>query len=486
METEQAIKMGRRIRKSGWLTSLLGVGLLLLVKRLNQISTLVAITMALAFTAPAHAAPATASQSGSGFLTVNGGSGGNKHDDIELVGLGSGVIDVIDNGSGGSSLGSFSGVTGVAVNLKGGENSLSLDNVDIPNSLTISAGGKDDTVSVNNALVVGGFLTIALGKGDNHVNADHSGVDSISVGSNVNIDTGSGDDAIGLSVLNSNAHVTIKAGGGDDDVAISGSSSIGNRLIINAGSGNNTVVIADTWATVAQVFSGGGEDNVQIVNTQIADFMDVISGGGVDTVLTDSSTAGNEYRINCGPGVDTLTDGGTPTVVVDCETQEPSAQEPSAIAIGDIGPGGGIVFSVSADGMSGLEAAPEDQTSAIWCNSNTDIPEVENFDFSNTDPNSGAENTPRIIDVCGGSSAAGMAAAYEWPNGQTDGFLPNREELELLYNQRNDVGDFAPGGYWSSSEVDLFNYAWSQDFVDGDLIEVNKNVTFRVRAVRAF
>ena len=79
-----------------------------------------------------------------------------------------------------------------------------------------------------------------------------------------------------------------------------------------------------------------------------------------------------------------------------------------------------------------------------------------------------------------------MAAAYEWPNGQTDGFLPNREELDLLYFQRNDVGDFAPDGYWSSSEVDLFNYAWFQDFVDGDLIEVNKNVTFRVRAVRAF
>ena len=378
-------------------------------------------------------------------------------------------------------------MTGVAVNLKGGENSLSLDNVDIPNSLTISAGGKDDTVSVNNALVVGGFLTIALGKGDNHVNADHSGVDSISVGSNVNIDTGSGDDAIGLSVLNSNAHVTIKAGGGDDDVAISGSSSIGNRLIINAGSGNNTVVIADTWATVAQVFSGGGEDNVQIVNTQIADFMDVISGGGVDTVLTDSSTAGNEYRINCGPGVDTLTDGGTPTVVVDCETQEPSAQEPSAIAIGDTGPGGGIVFSVSADGLTGLEAAPEDQSNGVvWCDYFNDIAGVDNIlNVGTPDPNSGAHNTPLIAAACGNTSAAAVAAAYEWPNGQTDGFLPNREELDLLFNQRTVVGGFTNDLYWSSSEFDG-SFAWGQFFDGGNQVDLNKFATLRVRAVRAF
>ena len=84
-------------------------------------------------------------------------------------------------------------------------------------------------------------------------------------------------------------------------------------------------------------------------------------------------------------------------------------------AIGDTGPGGGIVFSVSADGMSGLEAAREDQTSAIWCDSFTDIPEVENlgFDLTISDPNSGAVNTPLIIDICGNLSAAGVAAAYE-------------------------------------------------------------------------
>ena len=137
--------------------------------------------------------------------------------------------------------------------------------------------------------------------------------------------------------------------------------------------------------------------------------------------------------------------------------------------------------------MSGLEAAREDQASAQWCNSNTDIPEVENlgFDLTISDPNSGAVNTPLIIDICGNSSAAGVAAAYEWPNGQTDGFLPNREELDLLFNQRTVVGGFANGIYWSSSGFNFGN-VWNQLF-DGGFQGANaKFNTLRVRAVRAF
>ena len=177
---------------------------------------------------------------------------------------------------------------------------------------------------------------------------------------------------------------------------------------------------------------------------------------------------------------------GSPFVFRGFETEEIVETE-TIYAIGDDGPGGGIVFSVSADGMSGLEAAREDQTSAQWCNSNTDIPEVENlgFDLTISDPNSGAVNTPLIIDICGNSSAAGVAAAYEWPNGQTDGFLPNREELDLLFNQRTVVGGFAGDIYWSSSEFARVN-AWIQFLGFGNQGIRPKNFTLRVRAVRAF
>ncbi len=127
-------------------------------------------------------------------------------------------------------------------------------------------------------------------------------------------------------------------------------------------------------------------------------------------------------------------------------------------------------------GTSGLEAAPVDQSTGIvqWCFGFEDlgfedIAGVVNLPSADTpDPNSGAHNTPKIIEEpsCGATSAAGVAAAYVWPEGQTDGFLPNKEELNLLYAQRDIVGGFASGIYWSSSEFDNY-FAWNQSFGNG-------------------
>jgi hypothetical protein len=47
-------------------------------------------------------------------------------------------------------------------------------------------------------------------------------------------------------------------------------------------------------------------------------------------------------------------------------------------------------------------------------------------------------------------------------------------------------GGFADYYYWSSTEFD-FNYAWSQSFVNGGRILVDKNTNAPyVRAIRAF
>ena len=163
------------------------------------------------------------------------------------------------------------------------------------------------------------------------------------------------------------------------------------------------------------------------------------------------------------------------------------APAPIEYAIGDTGPAGGIVFHVSNGGLNGLEAAPVDQDTAPWNCNGTDIEGV--FNLANSgDPNSGAVNTPLIAVQCPGTAtnAAVLAAVYVWPNGQTDGFLPNKEELNLLYTQRNVVGGFASNIYWSSSEFNS-GLAWNQYFVDGNQGGLEgKNVTLSVRAVRAF
>ena len=153
-------------------------------------------------------------------------------------------------------------------------------------------------------------------------------------------------------------------------------------------------------------------------------------------------------------------------------------------AIGDSGPAGGIVFHVTNGGLNGLEAAPVDQATAPWNCFGTDVASVDNIAIAGTpDSNSGAVNSPLIAVACGG--AAAVAAVYIWPNGQADGFLPNKEELNLLYAQRNVVGSFASFVYWSSSEYNS-NNVWYQVFANGVQFDVSKGSTLGVRAVRAF
>ncbi len=181
------------------------------------------------------------------------------------------------------------------------------------------------------------------------------------------------------------------------------------------------------------------------------------------------------------PGEATLT-CGTTSVNVPCLV---------SYLIGDVGPAGGIVFHVTNGGLNGLEAAPEDQAIALWCSSHTDIADVDNIgkienETPDPDSHSGAHNTPLIVAQCGSDSAAGVAANYVWPNGQTDGFLPNKEELDLLFDQRNVVGGFVKQAYWSSSEEGRVT-AWFQFFTTGGVqFDDDKDDSIRSRAVRAF
>ena len=149
---------------------------------------------------------------------------------------------------------------------------------------------------------------------------------------------------------------------------------------------------------------------------------------------------------------------------------------PIIYEIGDTGPAGGKVFYITpgSGGIHGLEAALIDQAPAPWNCDGTDVAGVDNITSADTpDSHSGAANTPLIAAACGG--AAAVAADYVWPRGQTDGFLPNKEELDLLHDQKvaGVVGSFASDYYWSSSENGSYG-AWNQDFDVGNQLDVSK------------
>ena len=114
--------------------------------------------------------------------------------------------------------------------------------------------------------------------------------------------------------------------------------------------------------------------------------------------------------------------------------------------IGDTSPNGGKVFYISQDGSSGLEAALTDAGNTEWtCYG-------DRTRANGTGIGTGKSNTDAIIANCGEFSAANIAANYKWPNGQTGGFLPSRDELNELYKHKDVVGGFANDYYWSSSE----------------------------------
>jgi len=114
---------------------------------------------------------------------------------------------------------------------------------------------------------------------------------------------------------------------------------------------------------------------------------------------------------------------------------------------------------------------------------------------------SGFTNTNTIISVYGEndtSYAAGLAKAYKG-GGYNDWFLPSKDELNILYLNRNEIGveigergvlvksGFVPNWYWSSSEYHV-DRVWIQRFTDGaqNIGYTGGDNTYYVRAIRYF
>lgn len=156
-------------------------------------------------------------------------------------------------------------------------------------------------------------------------------------------------------------------------------------------------------------------------------------------------------------------------------------------AIGDTGPGGGIVFYITDGGLHGLEVSISDQSSGIrWYNGYNTITAASAIVIG-----SGSANTETILAAQGDteiSYAAGIALTCS-DGGYSDWFLPSKNELNLMYtNLKNAVpslGGFAGNYYWSSSEYNA-DTVWMQDFSNGNQVNEGKASALHVRAIREF
>jgi len=167
--------------------------------------------------------------------------------------------------------------------------------------------------------------------------------------------------------------------------------------------------------------------------------------------------------------------------------------------IGDTGPGGGRVFYIleasTKSAWHYLEAAPDSWNSgkadpgSVWCSNNESFIKALNSlatpvrSETSSSIGAGAKNTIAMLASCS-TGAAHIAAAYNG-GGKYDWYLPSTEELNQLYKNRNALGIFASGNYWSSTEV-AANYAKSQAFNTGFASFSMKKSCARVRPIRAF
>ncbi len=137
----------------------------------------------------------------------------------------------------------------------------------------------------------------------------------------------------------------------------------------------------------------------------------------------------------------------------------------------------------------GLIAATEDQSTGIpWITGG--LTQATANGGTSTALGTGQSNTTAMMDQIGYTGGA-AEVCDDYTNTDTgtgvysDWYLPSKDELNKLYLNRTAVGGFSPGYYWSSSE-NVSDKAWSQSFATGPQDHLNKNNSFRVRAVRAF
>ncbi|GHV86643.1 hypothetical protein AGMMS50230_22510 [Spirochaetia bacterium] len=162
-------------------------------------------------------------------------------------------------------------------------------------------------------------------------------------------------------------------------------------------------------------------------------------------------------------------------------------------AIGDTGPGGGKIFYVSpatfgpGNAWHYLEAAPVDMVGAD--------PSITTFkwvfdtvpEFSTSVAlGSGYTNTQTILNADPGAPAALACKNYTSPApySKNDWFFPSKDELNLLYLQKDVIGGLM--GDHSSSSQSNKNSMWYQTFPSGFQGDTLKAVACHVRPIRAF
>jgi TolB-like protein len=228
-------------------------------------------------------------------------------------------------------------------------------------------------------------------------------------------------------------------------------------------------------------------NNRIIVTVSVLDIKTLEVKGGADMRLNSIDDAYDQMNNLVTQTVSTMT-GQTSNNAATGQTVNAATGETITYKVGGFGPANGYIFydkGVFSNGWRYLEAAPaETEFTVPWGAYGNN---VSGTSFA---PGTGKRNTQLIVDYLRGIRESGKAAqlcvSLDF-DGYKDWFLPSKDELNLMYVnlKQKGLGGFQGGWYWSSSQGD--NYlAWVQKFSDGYQYVGFRNLSFSVRAVRAF
>ncbi len=165
--------------------------------------------------------------------------------------------------------------------------------------------------------------------------------------------------------------------------------------------------------------------------------------------------------------------------------------------VGNIGPGGGIVFYISPTPQPWgqyLEVAPATWAGGYfdpytqWCSLGdtllaTSITDPDSIKRNSEAVGSGKVNTDLMLASCM-RGVANLVRNYKG-GGKTDWYLPSADEVNLMLKQNSVVGDFSVTSYWSSSLAPVYG-SWQQLVYAGLNYTSDETNASSVRPIRAF
>jgi hypothetical protein len=268
----------------------------------------------------------------------------------------------------------------------------------------------------------------------------------------------------------------------DADNSVNLRTAVDFRTDIGAGPGNGTVtsIATSTGITGGPITSSG---TISLTGQALS--LHNFTGTGL--MVRTGSTPFVARTINAGDGIAVSNGNGL--------SGNPVISTSNKSSIGDFAHGG-VVFWVDDTGEHGLVCAKNDQSIVKWY--------VGSYVMTmarGNGPLSGEMNKAIIIASQGGGDgyiyAARTCAELQMTEASKtygDWYLPSRQELLLMYNNKATINAKANanGGwrlvsekYFSSTEFSS-NSAWYEDFLNGAEGTDSKSQAFRVRAVRRF